>query len=185
MPEIFLFDIPTPVDPNLETDVESIRLYESTDGLSNWALVDSIAVSALLDDVSGKKRWESALSDASKFHMLTSVSVAGIEGTGRAILPPRGAGDLCTVFANTKELTGVAAEGVSFIVNVQGSNVVLGGSITSLAPHTFVTDAAGLVSFEVVKGLVIEISCETFWKRSITLDTTGLDTVNIATAISL
>ena len=181
MPETFLFNVPAPVDPALEDPVSTVRLYESADGLTNWALVDTIAVLALADHVSGKKQWTSALSDETFFHMIVPVSAAGAEGTGKFILPPRPSSDLCTIFVNTRDILGVAAESVDFAFQLNGTRVNLGGSLTSLGVHEFDTDVNGQLSVPVLKGAKVNITSSVLGKRTITVDTTGLDVVDLAT----
>lgn len=86
MAETFMFGVAT---PGLNEDaVDSVRCYESADGMTGWALVDTVNLGTLVpvDDV---YTWASALADSTKYHQLVPVSAAGIERAMSPILPPR------------------------------------------------------------------------------------------------
>lgn len=178
MAEIFLFNIPAPSAS--EEAAFSINLYESVDGLSSWSLADTILVSALLTDPSGKSRWESALSDAAKYHMLVAVSEGGQESVVKTILPPRGPGANCTIFLNVKDILSDAAHGITVKAKLSGSRVAIGGSLTSLEEHEFTTDTGGYVAFSVLQGIKVLITCELLGKRAVEVDTTDKVTINLA-----
>ena len=179
MAETFLFNVPAPSGE--EAAAESVNLYESIDGLSNWALVDTVLVSSLATDPdTGKRIWTSALSDSLKYHMLVSVSAGAMEGTMTAILPPRGGEAMCTVFLNTKDILGKATQGVSVKAQLSGTKVAIGGSLTSQSAHEFTTNLVGYVSFLALRGIKISITCELLGKRSVEIDTTGQVTLNLA-----
>ena len=179
MPETFLFNTPA-ADPETEEAAFSVKLYESADGLTNWAPVDTVLLSTLTTAPNGKLQWTSALSDEALFHMLVSVSEGGQEGTAPTILPPRGAGDTTVVFLNTKDILGKAAFGTVVTAQLSGSSVNIGGSLTSLEEHEFTTNVEGYLSFTVLRGIQLLITCELIGKRAKTVDTTGKVSVNLA-----
>lgn len=178
MAEIFLFNVPAPAAD--EEAASDINLYESVDGLTGWVLADTILVSNLLADPSGKSRWESALSDELKYHMLVAVSAAGQESVTKTILPPRGPGANCTIFLNTKDILGEAAHGIVLKVKLSGTRVSIGGSLTSLEEHEFTTDTGGYVAFSVLQGIKIHVTCDLLGKRAVEIDTTGQAVINLA-----
>ena len=179
MPETFLFNAPA-ADPGTEEAAFSVKLYESADGLTNWALVDTVLLSTLTTAPNGKLQWTSALSDETMFHMLVSVSEGGQEGTAPTILPPRGAGDTTVVFLNTKDILGKAAFGVKVTAQLSGSSVSIGGSLTSLEEHEFTTNVEGYLSFTVLRGIKLLITSELIGKRAKTVDTTDMVSINLA-----
>ena len=82
----FLFNLGVP-GPG-ESAITTVRLYESADVLTGWGLVNSVAVGSLIDDPSGKKRWDNAIANPANYARLAPVSAAGIERPGGVILPP-------------------------------------------------------------------------------------------------
>jgi hypothetical protein len=180
MAEIFLFTVAAPVDPELEDPAFSVNLYESADGSTDWTLTDTELVSELIDHVSGKKQWNSALSDAAKFHMIVPVSEAGREGVVTMILPPRPTAEYCTIFVNTRDILGVASEGIDFTFQLYGTKVAIGGSLTSLGTHSFETDANGLLSVDVLRGAKVNITSDLLGKRTVTVTTTDLASIDLA-----
>jgi hypothetical protein len=180
MAETFKFVIPDPGSLVDENEVASVRLYESSDGLSNWALVDSELVINLTDNLDGTFTWASALSDAAYFHKLVAVDANGQEAIQMSILPPRANPTLCTIQCSTVDILGVATEGIDFEVQLYGTRVQLGGSLVSLDAHKFDTDMNGLFSIQVLKGAKINVTSELLGKRTVTIDTTDRDFIDLA-----
>jgi hypothetical protein len=179
MAETFLFNVPA-ADPLTEEAAVFVNLYESIDGLTDWTFVEIVLISTLTNAPNGKIQWTSALSDNTKFHMLVSVSEGGQESISKTILPPRGVGDTTVVFLNTKDILGEAAFGIAVLVQLSGSSVNIGGSLTSLEEHEFITNVEGYVSFTVLRGIKLLITCDLIGKRARMIDTTDKVSINLA-----
>jgi hypothetical protein len=127
--------------------------------------------------------WTDDLIDDTKDLQLATVSLSGVvRMDGIPPVPAKVAADLTTLYLAAKDLTMVADNGVKLKAQLVGENIVLGGALISRETKEFST-SSGAISFTVGRGAKVRIDFPAFGKK--TIDTTGLDSVNLATAVSL
>lgn len=99
MAETLLFSIPTPT--NTEDAPESLRWYQSDDGI-NWDLTftDSILIENLvIDTETGLYQWDSLLTSSTRWHKITTVSIYNNESSQGYIFPPRPAQETTNLYS--------------------------------------------------------------------------------------
>lgn len=176
MPETLKFKLAA-VAAN-EVPQAKIRVYDSADGLTGFALADEKIIAELTPDIDGWYIWASA-ADATKFHQLRTVSEDDVEKTCM-ILPPRPADPaLCTIMVNTFEILGVAKAGESVTVTPVGEHIVIDGRVIAKEPKTFYSDANGNIAFNVLQGLSLRLT-SSFLGDDHDLDTTGTASIDLA-----
>lgn len=171
MAETFLFEVDTPLES--EDAVTTVRCYESADGATGWAVVDSVALATLTPDGDGVYTWPSALADSAQHHQLVPVSVVGIERPGAEVLPPRG-GDpsVFTLYCYTKDLgLGILAGVRMQAVPADGATYKATGSNMLIEPASKVSDSNGYVALVLPAGVGnVDVSLD---RHRVTVDTTG------------
>lgn len=170
MPENFHFEIDTPALE--EVAVATVRCYESSDGLTAWALVDSVALATLTPDINGVYTWTAANADASKFHELAPVSAGGVERPASSILAPAPLDpSVVTVFIWAKDIGLTAVAGVRFSAGQVAPAFDADGT-TVVRPTETVTDANGYASLDIPADIgLVKV---TVGSTVANIDTTGL-----------
>lgn len=180
MAETLVFNIPTPAAT--EATPVSVYWYQSTDGYTWGAAVDNSLIADLtIDPVSDKYVWESAVAAPDKYHQVKTKSASGIYSSFGAIIPPRPTDpDMCTILADVVTFGMVAKAGIQFSLSSKTKS--LHNYLVDSAQTKLLTDAAGRVTFNVMRGGVYEM-VSTIIGRPIEIDTTGLTFVNVADLI--
>ena len=182
MAEILLFNIPAPSAG--EDAAIKIHWYQSTDGFTWEPEVDSILISALPIDSTGKYRWDSALADPLKYHLLKTESANGLLGAFGVAVPPRSPDpSKCTVVADVITSEAEQEAGIDFYVVLKPSPQVVNGKILNMGMQQRTTDATGRATFQLVKGGKYEISSIAI-PKPVLVDTTGKDLINISSLLT-
>jgi len=175
----FTFSISSP-GPG-EVPISTVRLYESPNGMTGWALVDSIDVGSLTDLDSGLKRWDSDLANPSNYVRLAPVSSADVERPGGVILPPASeVPDTFTVFCWTKDIGMGIASGIRMSAAPAGKTYAKVGSGLAMKSVQKVSDENGYVGIDLPADAG-QISV-TIDRATVTIDSTGKtgQSVNVA-----
>jgi hypothetical protein len=181
----FLFNLGTPGAG--ETAIATVRLYESANGLTGWALVNSVAVGDLVDDPGGKKLWENALADPAKYATLVPVSAApaSIERPGSVILPPAPLDpDTFTLYAWTVDLGLGIVKGVKMTATpAAGVRYAVAAAKIAVKATSSMSDAFGYVALTLPADAGnVDVAID---GHSVTINTAGRtgQTINLATLL--
>lgn len=187
MAETFKFEADPPV--GTEMAATHVRLYESANGTTLWAVVDSVAIVTLPLDGDGVYTWVSSLADSAKYHQLVAAYPIGdgewLERAGAEVLPPRSATpDAFTLYCWTVDLgLGVVAGVKMTVAPPAEKSTVRIGDKAGVAPKTALSSALGYVSLTIpaeVGNVDVTVAGET---KTISTTGRGGGTLNFATLL--
>ena len=132
-----------------EDPVYTVRWYQSTDGIT-WDILptDEVALSTLIINTDGKYVWDSLLVDASKYHLIKTVTQIGIESIDGIIIPPRSV--LLAKYISGVKLNNnynyIPGESIELILRVDDVAITSIGN----AVHIDITDEFGNILEQVI-----------------------------------
>lgn len=143
----FLFNLGSPSAG--EVEIAAIALYESSDGLAGWQMIDSIDVADLEDDPSGKQRWDCYPADPDRYAKLVSVSASGVERHDGIVLPPLPADPLtATIYCYTIDASMGIKAGVQFSARPKTGRATVGQRLI-IDKGSVTTDGAGYAALTI------------------------------------
>lgn len=178
MPETFKFGLAAPGAE--ESQVHTVRCYQSANGSTGWAVVDEVAIATLVP-INGIYTWPTA-ADEAQYHMLVSVSAPpeSKERPAANILPPRPTDPgICTVFLTVMQQNGQPAADVEIASQPKTVPTVVNGIAISPTPIKVKTNATGLATLPLLKGAAYLITAGPVGTKQ-PIDTTGKDVVDVA-----